>query len=66
MINDAILKREGFKALAEKWGILEAEHFITLVKRESFDYTEWRAGLFEDIPLDVFLQNAVDFRKRHT
>jgi hypothetical protein len=57
---------EGFNVLAEKLEILEAEHFITLIKREPFDYTKWRDGLFKDIPLDVFLKNAADFRKRHT
>jgi hypothetical protein len=56
---------EGFKALTEKLGILEAEHFITLIKREPFNYTEWRAGLFKDIPLDVFLKNAADFQKQN-
>jgi hypothetical protein len=46
MTNDAVLRMEGFKALSEKLGILEAEHFITIIKREPFDYTEWRTDLF--------------------
>ena len=66
MINDTVLRIEGFKALTEKLGILEAEHFITLIKREPFNYTQWREGLFTGMPLDVFLQNAADFRKRQT
>jgi hypothetical protein len=66
MINDTVLRMEWFKALTEKFGILEAERFIALIKREPFNYTEWRDGLFKDIPLDVFLKNAADFRKRHT
>jgi hypothetical protein len=64
MINDTVLRMEGLKALIEKLGILEAEHFITLIKRELFNYTEWRDSLFKDIPLDVFLKNAADFRKQ--
>jgi hypothetical protein len=37
MINDTVLRMEGFKALAEKLGILEAERFIALIKREPFN-----------------------------
>jgi hypothetical protein len=64
MTNDTILRIQGFKALAEKLGILEAEHFITIIKREPFNYTEWRADLFKDVPLGTFLKNAADFRKQ--
>jgi hypothetical protein len=63
MINDAVLRAEGFKVLSEKLGILEAEHFITVIKREPFDYTEWRKNLFQDVPLEMFLKNAADFQK---
>jgi hypothetical protein len=66
MINDTILRIEGLKALSEKLGILEAERFIALIRREPFNYTEWRADLFKDIPLKAFLKNAADFRKEHT
>jgi hypothetical protein len=64
MTNDAVLRMAGFKALSEKLGILEAEHFITIIKREPFDYTEWRADLFKDVPLGAFLEKAADFRKQ--
>jgi hypothetical protein len=64
MTNDTILRMEGFKALSEKLGILEAEHFITIIKREPFNYTEWRADLFKDVPLETFLKDAADFRKQ--
>jgi hypothetical protein len=63
MINDAVLRAEGFKVLSEKLGILESEHFITIIKREPFDYTEWRKNLFQDVPLETFLKNAADFQK---
>jgi hypothetical protein len=64
MTNDTVLRMEGFKALSEKLGILEAEHFITIIKREPFNYTEWRADLFKEVPLETFLKNAADFRKQ--
>ena len=62
MNNDTILKNEGMRILGEQLGLVKAERFITLMIRESFDYTEWQRDLYKDIPLDEFLKNAMDFR----
>ena len=62
MNNDAILKNEGMRILAEQLGLVNAERFITLMIREPFDYTEWQRDLYKDVPLDDFLKNAMDFR----
>jgi hypothetical protein len=64
MLNPEIVRQEGLKVLTEKLGILEAEHFITVIKRESFDYTEWHQSLFNDIPLEKLLRDADNFRKQ--
>jgi len=58
MRTDTVLRCDGMKALAEQLGIVEAERFVALIQREPFDYTQWRQSLFEDVPLDVFLENA--------
>ena len=58
MQTDTLLRCEGMKALAESLGIVEAERFVALIQREPFDYTEWRQGLFKNMPLDTFLENA--------
>jgi len=58
MRTDSVLRCDGMNALVERLGIVEAERFVTLILREPFDYTEWRQRLFEDVPLDVFLENA--------
>jgi hypothetical protein len=62
MTNAMVLRQQGLAALTERLGILEAEHFITIIKREPFDYTKWREDLFKDVPLDEFLKNAAEFR----
>ena len=49
MINDTVLKVDGFKYLAQKFGRVDAERFISLIIKEQFDYTEWRKGLFENM-----------------
>ena len=41
-MNDTILLDTGMDVLVEKLGLVEAERFIFLVNKESFDYTKWR------------------------
>jgi hypothetical protein len=62
MRSDTILKDEGMRVLSEQLGLVEAERFIALMRREPFDYTEWRQELHKDVPLDTFLQNAQKYR----
>jgi len=62
MKTNTVLRDRGMRVLAEQLGLVEAERFIALIRREPFDYTEWRQGLFEDVPLDTFLQNAQNYR----
>ena len=64
MLNNTILKVQGMKILAESLGLAEAERFIALIRREPFDYTEWQRDLYRDMPLETFLKNADDFRKK--
>ena len=65
MQNSNLLKIQGMQVLAESLGLVEAERFIALLRRESFDYTEWQRELYRDVPLKTFLQNANDFRNKH-
>ena len=58
MRTNTVLKSDGMRILAEQLGIVEAERFITLLRREPFDYTQWRQGLFKETPLDTFLKDA--------
>jgi len=62
MRSNTVLKDEGMRILVEQLGLVEAERFIVLIRRESFDYTQWRQGLFKDIPLDTFLSDAQNYR----
>jgi hypothetical protein len=63
MISENVLRKEGYKALSAQLGILEAERFIAIIKRESFDYTKWRENLFSGVPAEEFLRSAANFRK---
>jgi hypothetical protein len=63
MRTDTLIKREGFKALFEKLDIVEAERFIALIKREDFDYTEWRKDLWEDMTVEELSSKAMEYQK---
>ena len=65
-MSDTLLKTEGMKVLATHFGLVKAERFISLMIRDPFDYTEWQRELYKDVPLDVFLKDAMDFRLSKT
>ena len=65
MPSDTVLKDRGMRVLAEHLGIVDAERFITLVRRDTFDYTQWQRELFKDVPLRTFLQDAKAFREQN-
>lgn len=48
MKTDAVIKQEGMNALVSKLGYVDAERFIVLMSRESFDYTKWREDNLEN------------------
>jgi len=62
MRSDTMLKCEGLRVLTEQLGIVEAERFVALMRRETFDYTKWRNGLYEGVSLDAFLHDAQKYR----
>ena len=66
MHNSTVLKDKGMRVLAEQLGLVEAERFIVLMRRDPFDYTEWRQGIFTDDSLDEFLTDAQNYRIKMT
>ena len=66
MRNNTALKDEGMRVLAEQLGLVKAERFIALMRREPFDYTQWRQRLYQDVPLDTFLRDAQKYRDEMT
>ena len=64
MHNSTVLKEKGMRVLVEQLGLVEAERFIVLMRREPFDYTQWREGIFKNDSLDAFLTNAQKYREK--
>ena len=64
MRTDTLIKHDGFKAIFEKLDIVEAERFIALIKRDNFDYTEWRKTLWEDLSIDELSGKAMEYQQQ--
>jgi hypothetical protein len=64
MITDTEIKIRGIEALIAKLGEVEAERFITLIKREPFDYTKWQRGLWTDKSVKEISNAATQSRSR--
>lgn len=48
MRTDTEIKAEGMAALKGALDPVEVEKFILLLRRETFDYTEWQRSLWSD------------------
>jgi 3-dehydroquinate dehydratase len=60
MRSDTIIKHEGYEAIFKTLGIVETERFIAIIRREKFDYTEWRKDLFQNISVEELSKKAMD------
>ena len=48
MRTDSEIINSGFESIFSTLGIVDAERFIMLIKRDKFDYTEWQKKLWPD------------------
>ena len=63
MKNDAVIKSEGLRILAENLGIVEAERFVALLLREPFDYTDWQRNLYKGETVSSLFEKVRAFEK---
>ncbi len=62
--TDTVIRQEGMTILLEKLGMVDAERFISLIIREPFDYTKWRADLFDNLSVEELAQKANAYSAR--
>jgi hypothetical protein len=63
-MNDILLMNEGMQALITSLGNVNAEKFISLMLRESFDYTKWRKNnLFTGMSVQDTSKRAMELNK---
>jgi len=53
---------KGLKVLIAKLGEVQAERFISLIMRESFDYTKWQRDLWPDKSIEEISRVAMQSR----
>jgi hypothetical protein len=64
VITDSEIRLNGIKALIESLGLVEAERFIALIRREPFDYTTWRKRLFRGSTIRDISRDAMRLREQ--
>ena len=65
MANTIDILDQGFACLVENLGVIDAEYFIALIKRNDFDYTIWQREYFDKLPLGEFAANASAYAQSH-
>lgn len=65
-MNSAVeLMDAGFACLVERLGIVDAERFVAMIKRDSFDYTLWRREYFDKMDLIQVSEEAFSYAESH-
>jgi hypothetical protein len=64
MRTEIALKTDVIELLLKTFGVLETERFITSIKSNDFDYTEWRKYLWNERTIDEIHKMAVDFEQQ--
>lgn len=62
MRTDTEVRIQGLRALVDSLGSVEAERFIALILRESFDYTKWQGKLWPDKSVEEISKAAMELR----
>jgi len=61
--SNAVLKVEAIDLLLKTFGVLETERFITSIKSNNFDYTEWQKTLWDDKSVEELHKMAIEFEE---
>lgn len=65
MDNAVEIMDTGFACLVEKLGVVDAERFVAMIKRDSFDYTIWRKEYFNKMDIEQISTDAVAYARSH-
>ncbi len=63
MMTDTELKIRGLDTLTATLGEVEAERFIALILRDTFDYTKWQKKLWGNRTVEEISKAAMQGRK---
>jgi hypothetical protein len=63
MRTDNTVRVDAINILLTNLGELDTERFISMIKRDNFDYTEWRRGLFPGKSIDEIHAMATEHER---
>jgi hypothetical protein len=58
MKTDNEVINKGFESIFTALGMVDAERFIMLLKRDKFDYTKWQKTLWQDETIESLSAKA--------
>ncbi len=62
MKTDTEIKIDGTRVLLDALGELQTERFITLIRREPFDYTRWQKDMWSKRSIKEISNAAMKYR----
>ena len=65
MVNAIDILDQGFACLVDNMGVINAEYFISLIKRDDFDYTVWQREYFDRLKSREFAAKASTYADSH-
>jgi len=65
MKSDNVVRVEAMNVLIAALGAIDAERFISMVKRDTFDYTEWQKNLWMDKSIEEIHAMGIELEKHN-
>jgi len=66
MRADNVIRLEAMDALIATLGAVDTERFISMIKRDAFDYTEWQRNLWNNKSIEEIHSLATEYEKKQT
>lgn len=63
MKTDIELRSDAMKLLRNHLGLVDAERFLAMLGRDSFDYTQWRQHQWNDMTVAEIAEKARQMRE---
>ena len=64
MRTDSIVRVDAINVLLANLGEVDTERFISMIKRDTFDYTEWRRDLFKGKSIEEIHAMATEYETK--
>ena len=65
MANAMKILDQGSACLVEHMRVIDAEYFISIIKRDDFDYTVWQREYFDKMAVGEFAVKASAYAESH-